>query len=400
MKSKTYSVALLLVALISWNPTNAQDSLWVRKYQFGIYNQYDLRNSSLNGITTHRILHDAFRKGIKPKMNEKLGNVSYGVFSFAATYLTLIWSHEFGHSLRAKQVGGNFNIHNVALPIPYTTMHLPENINLVDEALSVTAGFEVNYISVRSLQREFILQNGSFNEDLAFSFANRLMYPLYVSVIIPADPEDKDVWINTAGDPIHVALPVFKNYSGNQVFMADSTVNPKLVTLYKQSALLSILFNLADPQLYREVGASFGDVNKTRRPIFIIGDFNHGWTYGTLFNVSPLGYELYLNNYVHLQGNQLSVYVKYGKPFKNNGLGLIWNDLIQTNNISVSTGVELWDQDLFGKGFLGEVNLKIKLSERVGLLLYAGYKTNGYVLGKQIEKGFNYGASICYKAKY
>ncbi len=279
-------------------------------------------------------------------------------------------------------------------------MDLPETINFVDEALSVTAGFEVNYMTVRTLQREFILQNGSYNEDLAFGFANRLMYPLYVSVIIPADPSKRDVWITTAGDPIHVALQVFKKDSYNHVLMADSTVNPKLVSLYKQSALLSIFFNLADPQLYRELGASFGEMSKTRRPIFILGDYNHGWTYGTLFNVSPLGYELYMNNYVHLHGNKLSMYVKYGNPFKNNGLGLIWNDLIQTEKFSISTGVEFWDQDLFGHGFLSDVTMKIKLAERIGLILDAGYKTKGYVLGKQIAEGLNYGAGLSYKATY
>ena len=279
-------------------------------------------------------------------------------------------------------------------------MHLPDNISLVNESLSVTAGFEVNYLTVRSLQREFVLQNGLYNEDLGYAFANRIMYPLYATVIIPVNPEERDVWINTAGDPIHVVLPVFKNYSGNQVFMSDGSVNPALVKFYKEAALLSVLFNLADPQLYREVGASFGDMSKVRKPIFILGNYTHGWTYGTLFNVSPLGYELYLNNYIHLRGNKFSAYLKYGKPFRNNGLGIIWNDMITTQKLTMSTGIEIWDQALFGAGFLADVTMKLQLTERVGLLLEAGYKTKGYVLGKQIAEGLNCGAGISYRAKY
>ena len=105
-----------------------QDSLWTRDYEISIYNQYDLRNSSDNGITAHRMLHDIYRKEVKPRMKKKMGNITYDIYSFAATYMTMIWSHEFGHSLRAKQIGGYFKIHNAKLPIPYTTMHLPDGV--------------------------------------------------------------------------------------------------------------------------------------------------------------------------------------------------------------------------------------------------------------------------------
>lgn len=389
---------LCVLLTFTWH-TYAQDSLLNRRYQFGIYNQFDLRNSSTNAITTHRILHDVFRKGIKPKMNERWGNITYGVYSFAATYMTMLWSHEFGHSLRAEQVGGNFKIHNGALPIPYTTMHLPNSISLVNEALSVTAGFEVNTMNMRSIQAEFVTQNGICNEDLAFSFANRLMYPLYSSVIVPRDPEKRDVWINTAGDPIHVALPVFKNYSDNQVFMADSTVNPALVRYYNQSSIFALLINLADPQLYREVGAAFGK-KKSRAPIFILGDHTNGWTYGTCFNVSPLGYELYMNNYIHLGGQQFIVYLKYGNPFKNYGVGLTWNDLIKKEKLRLSATVDLWDQDLFGQGLSGELYTEIKAARKVGFFANVGYKTEGYVIGKQIAKGFNLGGGLVFYTSY
>jgi len=197
-----------------------------------------------------------YRKNIKVAMNDKWGNVTYGIFSFAVTTLTMLWSHEFGHSLRAKQIGGEFRIHNANLPVPYTTMHLPSEVSYVDEALSVTGGFEVNYLSVRKIQSEFVAQNGIYNEDLAFAFANRILYPLYVTLIVPATPTEPDVWINTAGDPVHYVLPVFKNYSNNAVFKPDSTVNPELVNFYAQSAIFATFFSLLDPHFYSEVGAT------------------------------------------------------------------------------------------------------------------------------------------------
>ncbi|TNE79951.1 MAG: hypothetical protein EP332_09350 [Bacteroidetes bacterium] len=170
----------------------AQDSSWRRQYDFGAYTQFDLRNSSGNAISTHRLLQDVFRTQIKPHMGEKSGNITAGIYSFATTYLTMLWSHEFGHSLRAKQVGGQFKIHNFGLPIPYTTMHLPSTISLTDKSLSVTAGFEVNSLSAQQIQQEFVAQNGIYNEALGFAFANRLMYPLYSFLIVPRNPKEKD----------------------------------------------------------------------------------------------------------------------------------------------------------------------------------------------------------------
>ncbi len=372
-----------------------QDSLWTRTYEFGIYNNYDLRNSSRNGISTYRVLNDGFNSLIASKMKPNAANISKGVFTFVSTYLTMLWSHEFGHSLRAKQVGGKFNIHNFALPVPYTTADLPADISLVDEAIFVTAGFEVNYLNVRNLQSQFIRQNGLWNEDLGFSFANRLMYPIYTSLIVPIDPKDANVWIETAGDPVHYILPVFKNYSNNQVFMSDGTVNPELVKLYNQATFFASFFQLLDPQFYREVGASFGKTSKIRRPIFMIGDYQNGWTYGTLFNASPLGYELYMQNYIHLKEKQYGLYVKYGRPFKNNGLGLSMNNAIVYGKFKSDFLLEIWQQDLFGNGISAEFNGQWRLSEMFGINFNLGYKTKGYLLGKQLDPGLNLGAGIC-----
>ena len=397
---KTLYIFLFIPALLLSNLASGQDSSWTRTYSLQGYNQLDLRNSAANGITVHRLLHDGFRNGIKPHMGKKTGDVVYGFYSFAATYLSMVWSHEFGHSLRAKQVGGNFHIHNADLPIAYTTMHLPDDVSYEDEALSVTGGFEVNHLAVRQLQNEFINQNGTFNEDLALSFANRMMYTIYTSLIIPIDPKEKDVWINTAGDPVHCVLPVFKNYSNDQVFLADSTVNPELVKFYNQSMAFGAFFQLLDPQFYREFGATFGSADKTRRPIFIIGDHMNGWTYGTLFNVSPLGYELYLNNYLHLKGEQFVAYFKYGNPFKNNGLGIQWTQFLNSDKFKMSALLEAWDQDIFGKGISLETNSSLKLGAKFGLNASLGYKTEGYVMGKQLDEGLNFGLGLSYLANY
>ncbi|MCB9250884.1 MAG: hypothetical protein H6605_00315 [Flavobacteriales bacterium] len=370
------------------------DTSLQRKYSFGAFNNYDLRNSSTNFIGTYRILNDAFNAFAEKNLNTGAANIAKGFFAFGTNYLTMLWSHEMGHYIRAKQVGGKFNIHNFGLPVPYTTATLPNDITLSNEAIFVTAGFEVNYLNIRSLQSEFIRQNGMWNEDLSLAFANRIMYPIYTSLIVPIDPEKKDVWINTAGDPVHYILPVFKLYSGNEVFIHDSLVNPKLVKFYNQSAIFGSVLNFFDPQFYREIGASFGKKSKNRKPFFLIGNYQNGWTYGTLFNASPLGYELYFQNYLHLNGSQFGLYLKYGRPFKNLGTGLKINDLLNYKSLKADLLAEFWDQDIFGKGVSMEVQGCWKFNNVIGINFTAGYKSKGYVLGKQLSGGPNIGLGI------
>lgn len=389
-------LSLLIVLFSIALSVKGQDSLWQRKYEFAIYNNHDLRNSSLNIISAYRLINDGFDSLIVSRMGRTSGGITKGIFSFATTYLAMLWSHEFGHSIRANQVGGKFNIHNFGLPVPYTTADLPSDISLLDEAIFVTAGFEINYLNIRRIQSQFVRQNGIWNEDLSFSFANRLMYPIYTTLIVPIDPEEQNVWIETAGDPVHYILPVFKNYANNEVFLEDGSVNPQLVKLYNQASILAQVIHLLDPQFYREIGAAFGKSSKIRKPIFLIGDHKNGWTYGTLFNASPLGYEIYMQNYVHLNDKQYGLYLKYGRPFKNMGIGVSMNDLVKTEKIRSDILVEAWSQDIFGYGISVELNGVWKMNRTFGLNFNLGYKTKGYVLGKQLNRGFNVGTGICF----
>jgi len=391
-KAFLLSIPLLFFSLTSYG----QDTLKQRTYNFGAFSNYDLRNSSTNFISTQRFLNDQFNSFVETKLGSTSGAIARGVFSFTTTYITMLGSHEIGHSIRAKQVGGKFIFHDIYPPVPFTTAELPDDISLVNEAIFVTAGFEVNYSNVRAIQSQFIRQNGLWNEDLAFAFSNRLMYTIYTSLVVPIDPEDRNVWIETAGDPVHYILPVFKNYSNNQVFMPDSSVNPKLVSLYNEASLAALFFQFLDPNFYREIGASFGNTSKRRTPIFLIGDYSNGWTYGTLFNASPLGYELYMQNYIHVNDHQYGLYIKYGRPFKNIGMGISLNDIIQYKKFKSDFLVEIWQQDLFGDGISAEFSGQYKINHRFGLTMNLGYKTEGYVLGKQLDSGLYIGAGICF----
>ena len=54
-----------------------------------------------------------------------------------------------------------------------------------------------------------------------------------------------------------------------------------------------------------------------------------GWTWGTLFNPSPLGYELHLSQYFRLDSRMLELSVKMGRPFQNYGVRLHAPNLLE-----------------------------------------------------------------------
>jgi len=125
-----------------------------------------------------------------------------------------------------------------------------------------------------------------------------MMFIVYTNLVVGRNPKDPDTWVNTAGDPVHIVHPVWQEYSNNEVIMPDSIVNPGLVKFYNQSWLFGALWQLADPYFYKQTVGAFSESLKGKRPWYWVGDYEKGWTTGTSFNMSPLGYELYLNNFV------------------------------------------------------------------------------------------------------
>jgi len=375
---------LLLIPLSSFAQENV-DSTFHRYYEIGIAPSHDLNNVSRNSLTTFKVVQDIFSRGIQPKLPEKVGNILGGVWSFSFTYLFMIWPHEFGHSMRANQVGGQFKIHNVALPFPYTTMHLPDEASFQDRALSVIGGFEINYLTSRRIQDDFYEYNGLYNDELGLAFVHKMMYPIYVSLVVPQDPNKQETWINTAGDPVHYIMPVWQMYSNDEIFLPDSTVNPGLVDFYGQSALLATFLNLLDPAFYKQAGAAFGKVTDGKRPWYLIGNEHNGWSYGTMFNTSILGYEVFLNNYLKLNDRLYILRLKTGRPYKNNSITVSSPDIYKSENIKLGALMEIWDQDIFGLGFMIHTDFSYSLNKKIDLNFQLGYKTKGYTIGRSVQ---------------
>ncbi|MFP4556225.1 MAG: hypothetical protein ACLFNU_05075 [Bacteroidales bacterium] len=360
-----------------------------RFYKYIIAPDYDLYNSSINTRTTGKLLHDAFTRGIGPKIrNKTIRSISEGAWSFTTIFYTMLMSHEFGHMLRTRQAGGKFSIDKVSFPVIYGNMDLPPEHTLEENILSVAGGFEVNYLTVKDIQLDLYRHQKLYNDELSLSFANRLMYPIYLSLIAPVNPEEPNTWINTMGDPVHWIKPIWMR-SGNDVLLPDGTVNSELVGFYKQSALASVLWNFLDLNFYNEVAALFGENLQGKEAKYLIGNKRDGWGYGTHFNTSVLGAELHLINYIRLKEQLYTVQFRYGFPFNNKGAGIGAYDLLNNQNkFNLDVMVDVWDQEFYNTGFAFTINSKYKFLKQFEAILQAGYKSEGYLIGRTMDQGF------------
>jgi hypothetical protein len=370
-----------------------------RDYSYIFSPNYDIHNTSINTRTTGKLLNDAFNRGLGPKIkNTTVRNITGGVWSFFTTFSAMIWSHEFGHMLRARQVGGKFSIEKYAFPVIHGKMELPPNTSLTNNSLTIIGGFEANYLTVKDIQLDFYKYGSLYNDELSLSFAHRLMYPIYFSLIAPVDPAEPQTWINTMGDPVHFIKPVWIN--GGQEIFIDGNVNPALVRFYKQAALMSLFWNLADPNFYREISATFSEDTEGKHAKYIIGNSQNGWSWGTLFNTSIFGAELYLTNYFRINNKLYTLYLRHGFPFQNDGLGVSAVNFYKNKKFNSDINLDIWNQQSYNLGFAATTHLRYNFSNQCSIVTQIGWKTDGYLMGRPLDKGFIGYAGLNFKLNH
>ncbi|MEJ5306772.1 MAG: hypothetical protein WHT27_00510 [candidate division WOR-3 bacterium] len=392
---KIFLLFVLFLSLKIFSQENMNSDLYHRDYIFLYANKYDIMNSSENFRTGLKIFSDIYYRGISSKIeNGFIKGVLGFTFSFTSRWFSMLWPHEFGHYLRAEQVGGNFSFVRFQFPGVVGDMDLPSNATLEDHTLALIGGFEANYLTTKNVQFDFYRYDGLYNDEYSMSFGNRIMYPFYAFLIAKQNPEDKQTWINSGGDPVNFTKLVWE-MNGRNIFNPDSSVNEGLVKFYNNAAYLSILWNLLDINLYQQVLSYFGDELKGKRP-FYIGNKNFLWSYGTFFNTSPLGVELYFNSYLKVYNRFMNLYFRYGLPFKNNGIGLAIPEVLKFKNLSFGLTSDFWTQEYYGKGFLVSTDLSYRIKEKWNIEAQIGYKTQGYIPGKTTKDGVLFSIGIGY----
>ncbi|MDH5509791.1 MAG: hypothetical protein OEZ32_05480 [Nitrospinota bacterium] len=363
-----------------------------RRYVFAVSPQPELELASIYGVTLNNMAQDAYLLHIGPALGEGTGEkVASSTWTVFWTYMAVIWPHEMGHWLRSQQVEGEFVFHNYALPFPHTTFEKTDKTTLEDEIFLSIGGFEVNSLIARDTELAYYRDGQAYSDALVHGFIHQIFFPMYAWLLFPADPEKPDTWIDAKGDPSQFVLLAFRRHTGREPIRDDGSVDPALVDMYREASILSLVWPMLNPMFYKSASAFAHDMR--RNPVvagdgILLGDRDLGWTYGTQFRPSALGYELYFTNYFIYGGRVYALYLKHGRPFINNGAGLILPDLYNSGVISVGAMVEGWDQDLYGSGMAAYLNLGFGLSDSWALSLQGGYKQKGYLTGEALDEGY------------
>lgn len=382
-----FTISILPTSISAQSNSQESDStIYYRDYVaiYGLKN--DVLNSSENFRTGLKLFSDAYFRGLAPRIkNKTVRNTSGFVWSFLVKWSSMLWPHEFGHMLRTNQAGGKFSFEKFAFPGLIGKLELPDNATPEDHTLALIGGFEANYITARDVQLDFYKNNGMYNDELGMAFGHRIMYPLYTFAFAYQDPKNPQTWIESGGDPVNFTKLVWE-MGNKEVIDTDGNVNDGLVKFYNNAAILSVIWNLIDLNLYKQAGAFFGNELEGKKPMFI-GNNTFSWSYGTLFNTSVLGAELYLNNYLKMKGNFYSFYFKYGFPFKNNGVGFYIPNILRFKKISFDIQADLWTQDYYGNGLSLNTTTHYRIKDKFSLMAQTGYKSEGYMLGKTTREG-------------
>ncbi len=348
------------------------------------HHNLSLQNSSTNFRSVYRLTEDSYYNLIDPILPEWSRSVASFAFTFSATYMNILWSHEFGHWFRAKEIGGSFNIHDISLPVPYTTMSLPDDVTPMETALTVAAGFEVNYLVARDITEDFYFYESMYADELALAFANRIFQTIYVSLIVPINPEDTDFWDNPGGDTAFTLLSVWEWKTGSYNVVEDGVVNPEFVQLYWETVLLTSFLNFLDPTFYQMLKANVAETDEQIEAKWLVQTDSLKWTFSSQFVMSALGYDIYLNQYLKVGSKDLIFYLRYGRPLKNLGAGIILKDLFSIGNMGFTLKSDFWNQYELGWGGLGLLDFSIKVSHKLNITGGVGYKTEGIIPGHPV----------------
>ena len=401
---KIFIFFLILFLFIFTSILQAQEDSTVvhtRQYRliFGAPDESEIFATA--GVTFNKAFMDIYHRGIAYRLPPKIAPWAEIIWSIHWSFFFTMWPHDGGHWTRAQQVGGDFVIREFGFPFPTAEMRLPEVLDQKDETLTSIGGHEINYLMRQQIHMDYYDHQYIYADELIHALVQDVFFPFYAFVIAYADPTNPSVWTDTRGDPVEYTLSVFKTYTGRPPIRKDGSVDPELIDQYRESAYLSVLWPLLNPMFYRSIKAFGVDMKQDHGLMtapWMLGNDRFAWAWGTHFNPSPLGYELYLTNYFRFQGKLYTLSLKTGRPYKNYGIGIQIPRLFEKGKFHLGLTVDVWDQDIFGQGGSVVIDAQYQPHKGFGMILKGGWKSDGYLVGRRVDKStlLLAGCSYCF----
>ena len=391
----------ILIIILSFNVTTLSGSQ--STYNITYQNQF-YHNITAQNFNSGFYLYDYLDSLIVPQFNfsteKRITKYISPIFRFGKLFLTnylitdysLTMNHELGHGYRMIEAGGRIKeiVYNWPPPFSsdfsYITLDRPTNFTKQQELMINLGGSEIN-LMFSDIMRKNILLDGRFryNYGLAYLYSSNDMpgYTAFVS--------------SPAGDPARYR----KNL--NELYAASGKrLTRERIKTYSYLALFT------DPMNFYALKSVFYDYvfkGKNGSKVKMI-NLNSRLKYlpRIRFEYTPFGPELVYQNYFKLE----SKIIQFSFSHSDSDLpdswrldGSLWN-LKYTDKLSFNFSGQLWDQPeikfynhdniTVGNGlgglFTSTVNYDISTSRNsYGLTVEIGYKSIGYALGEQLNKG-------------
>ena len=338
-----------------------------------------------------------FAKVINPLFRfSKLFLTNYLITDFAMTM-----NHErFGHGYRMLEAGGSIDevVYNMPPPFnnefSYISLNYPSNFTKQQEIMINLSGSETNLIATDIMRKNILLDESfNYNYGLAYLYGSNDM-PGYTAFVT-----------NPAADPIQYRQNI------NQLYGAELLTREKMRT-YSFIALFT------DPMNFYALKSVFYDYIIKGRHSSRVGMIKLTKRLKYLprfrFEYTPYGPELVYQNYFKLDSKLMQFSFSHSDAALPNSWRFsanIWN-LKSSDHLSFNLSGQIWNQpniefyqhdkliasEGLGGQFISTVNYDISKDQNLyGFTLQAGYKSTGYAIGEQLNKGLIIRGGLTFK---
>tara|TARA_B110001450_G_C17599554_1_gene472366 strand:- start:55 stop:1287 length:1233 start_codon:yes stop_codon:yes gene_type:complete len=338
-----------------------------------------------------------FSKVINPIFRlSKLFLSNYLITDYAMTM-----NHErFGHGYRMLEAGGSIDKIVYNMPPPFTNEFsyinttYPDNFTIQQELMYRLGGSETNLVLTDVMRKNILLdERFNYNFGLAYLYGSNDM-PGYTAFVT-----------NPAADPIQYRQNI------NRLYGAELLTREKMRT-YSFIALLTDPMNL---YAFKSVFYDYIIKGRHSSRIRMIKLSNRlKYLPRFRFEYTPYGPELIYQNYFKLNSKLMMFSFSHSDaalPNSWRATANIWN-LKSSDNLSFNLSGQIWDQpniefyqndelmvsEGFGGQFITTVNFDIIKDKHIfGINLHAGYKSMGYAIGEQLNKGLIIRVGLTFK---
>ena len=323
------------------------------------------------------------------------------LINYLVTDFTMTMNHErFGHGYRMLEAGGSIDEIVYNMPPPFTnkfsyiSLNSPSNFTKQQEIMINLGGSETNLIATDIMRKNILLDESfNYNYGLAYLYGSNDM-PGYTAFVT-----------NPSSDPNRYRDNINDLYGGEPL-TRDKMKAYSFIALFTDPmnfyALKSVFY---DYIIKGRHSSRVGMIKLTKR-LKYLPRFR--------FEYTPYGPELVYQNYFKLDSKLMQFSFSHSDAALPNSwrfTGNIWN-LKSSDRLSFNLSGQIWNQpniefyqndkliasEGFGGQFISTVNYDISKDKNLyGFTLQVGYKSTGYTIGEQLNKGLIIRGGLTFK---